>query len=148
MHATLLLLHSVVRYFVLIFLIVIIVRSFMNWQKKSAFTSTDDKMSLWLLILTHMQALVGFTLYFFTSSAVVFSSDTMKDKTARYWTVEHITMMLIAVVLITVARSTSKKLPEPAAKHRRLFVLNVIALLIILAAIATSGRGFFNIAGY
>jgi len=50
-------------------------------------------------------------------------------------------MMIIAVALITVARSTSKKLTVDTAKHKRLFILNALALTIILAAIATSGRG-------
>jgi hypothetical protein len=53
-------------------------------------------------------------------------------------------MMLIAVGLITIARSTSKKLPDPGAKHLRLFLLNTIALLIIVAAILMSGRKLFG----
>jgi hypothetical protein len=65
----------------------------------------------------------------------------MKDASARYWTVEHMTMMIIAVVLITVARSTAKKMTADEPKHRRLFIFNSIALIIILASITMSGRG-------
>ncbi len=65
----------------------------------------------------------------------------MKDASTRYWTVEHNFMMLIAIVLITIARISHKKLPTDEAKHKRLFVLNVIALLIIVVAILYSGRG-------
>jgi hypothetical protein len=53
--------------------------------------------------------------------------------------------MLIAVVLITVGRATSKKLASGTAKHQRLFIMNVLALIIILVAISMSGRGFFGI---
>jgi hypothetical protein len=65
----------------------------------------------------------------------------MKDATNRYWTVEHVSMMIIAVVLITVARSTAKKMTVDQSKHKRLFIFNSIALIIILASIAMSGRG-------
>ena len=69
----------------------------------------------------------------------------MKDKIARYWLVEHITGMLLAVVLITMARITAKKLSDGTARHRRLFVFNVIALVIILAIISMGQRGFFSV---
>jgi hypothetical protein len=144
MHSTFLLLHSVVRYFVLIMLIVLVFKSLAGWTGKAAYTPNDNKISLFTLILTHTQFLLGLLLYF-VSPFVRFSSETMKDPFLRHWTVEHISMMLIAVVLITVARSTSKKIADGVARHRRLFILNVIALIIILAGISMSGRGFFGL---
>lgn len=140
----LLMTHSVVRYFILIFLLVVIVRSFSGWQKNAGYTGLDDRMSLWLFILTHTQLLVGLILYF-VSPLVIFSGASMKDAVARYWLVEHNTMMLIAIVLITMARITAKKLTDTGAKHKRLFIFNSIALIIIVAAIAQSGRGFFSL---
>lgn len=144
MYPTFLLLHSVIRYFVLIMLIVLIFKSLAGWMGKSAYTPGDNKISLFTLILTHTQFLVGIVLYFMSPS-VQFSAQTMKDPSARYWTVEHILMMLIAVVLITVGRSTSKKIADGTARHRRLFILNAIALVIILVGITMSGRGFFSL---
>jgi hypothetical protein len=140
----LLLTHSVVRYFILIFLLVVIVRSFSGWQKNADYTGLDDRMSLWLFILTHTQLLVGFLLYF-VSPLVIFSGASMKDSIARYWLVEHNTMMLIAIVLITMARISAKKMADAVAKHKRLFIFNALALIIIVAAIFQSGRGFFSL---
>jgi hypothetical protein len=141
MYSTLLTLHSALRYFVLLFLMIVIVRSMMGWQKKDGYTAGDDKLSLWLFMLTHTQLLVGLVLCPF----VVFSGTSMKDSMLRYWLVEHNTMMLIAIVLITMARITAKKIADGAAKHKRLFIFNTIALIIILAAISMSGRGFFSL---
>lgn len=135
--------HSTLRYFILVFLLILLYRSFQGWQKKSAFTATDNKVSLWLFILTHSQLLLGLILYF-VSPLVIFDGASMKNAVARYWLVEHITMMLIAVVLITMARVTAKKMTEAVAKHKRLFIFNLIALIFIVAAIAMSGRGFFS----
>ena len=88
--------------------------------------------------------LIGLILYF-VSPLVVFNSETMKDATMRYWSVEHASMMLIAVILITMARITSKKMTDPAAKHKRMLIFNSIALLVIMMAIAMSKRGFFSL---
>lgn len=145
MHTTILLLHSIFRYFVLIFLLIVLVRSFTGWQGKKEFTAMDNKFSLWLFISTHIQFTLGLILYF-VSPLVIFSGASMKNAVTRYWLVEHVVMMIVAVALITAARSTSKKLPDPVAKHKRLFMLNLIALLIILVAIwSFKDRGFFTI---
>jgi hypothetical protein len=132
--------HSYVRYAVLALLIMVVITSLLGWLNKKPYSATDNKLSLFLFISTHLQMLLGLILYF-VSPFVQFNGSTMKDATTRYWTVEHIFMMLIAVVLITAARSTAKKMTDGTAKHKRLFIFNTIALVIILAAIATSGRG-------
>lgn len=132
--------HSYLRYGVLALLIVVIVTSLMGWLGKKPYTNTNNKLSLFLMIATHLQFVLGFILYF-VSPAVQFNSSTMKDASIRYWTVEHVSMMIIAVALITVARSTAKKMNVDESKHKRLFIFNSIALLIILASIAMSGRG-------
>lgn len=145
MYGTFLLLHSLVRYFVMILLIVLIVKSFMGWRNKSAFTGADNKISLFTLIATHTQFFLGLILYFFISPFVKFGPDTMSDPSIRYWTVEHIAMMWIAVILITVARSTMKKLPDGPSKHKRLFILNLIAIVIVILGIFSTHRGFFGL---
>ena len=144
MNSLLLLFHSTIRYFVLLFLVLVIVRSLMGWINKKEFSKTDDMASLWLFILTHTQLLIGILL-FFVSPLVIFSGASMKDSIARYWLVEHNSMMLIAIVLISVGRISIKKMTDSVAKHKRLFILNTIALVIILAAISMSGRGFFSL---
>lgn len=142
MYQALLYTHSYIRYAVLILLVVVIVTSLAGWLGKKNYTNTDNKLNLFLFISTHLQLLLGLILYI-VSPNVKFGETTMSDGVTRYWTVEHIFIMLIAVVLITLARTTSKKLPAAAAKHKRVFIFNLIAFLLILVGIQMSGRGFF-----
>lgn len=139
--------HSLLRYFVLILLLAVIIKSMIGWLSNKPFGKTDNKLSLFLLIFTHIQFLVGLILYF-VSSMVQFNSETMKNDTLRYWAVEHITGMLIAVVLITAARSTSKKMTEDIKKHKRLAIFNILALIIIIVTIALSGRGILSMSAF
>ena len=116
----------------------------MGWMNKSAYTKFDDKLSLGLFMLTHTQLLVGIILYFVTP-VVIFSAASMKDPIARYWLVEHNTGMIIAIVLISIARISSKKMTDAAAKHKRMFIFNAIAFAIIILMISQSQRGFLGI---
>jgi NADH:ubiquinone oxidoreductase subunit 2 (subunit N) len=133
--------HSILRYVVLILLIIVIFKSLAGWLGKKPFQNVDNKLALFLLISAHIQLLIGLVLYF-TSDWVNFGN--MKDKVFRYWTVEHITMMIIAIVLITIAKSSLKRLTTDEAKFKRLFIFNTLALIIIIAAIQMSGRGLLN----
>jgi len=102
------------------------------------------------LISAHIQLLVGLALYAM-SSMVTFSDmgSVMKTANLRYWTVEHISMMVIAIVLITVGHSKSKKAATAQAKHRSIAVFYSIALVIILAAILMAvGKGFITFWGF
>ena len=136
--------HSLLRYLVLILLLLVIANAFLGFSNKKPFGKTDDLLGLSLFSVTHTQLLIGLILYF-VSPLVVFNSETMKDATMRYWSVEHASMMLIAAILITMARITSKKMTDPAAKHKRMLIFNSIALLVIMMAIAMSKRGFFSL---
>ncbi|MEJ1238831.1 cytochrome B [Chryseolinea sp. T2] len=131
--------HSGLRYLVLLGLLIVIVTSLMGWLNRKPFTPTDNKLSLFLFIATHTQLLVGLILYF-VSPFVKFDGTTMSDKITRYWSVEHIFGMLVAVVLITLARSTSKRMTDDNAKHKRMFIFNFVALVVIVAIILISDR--------
>ncbi len=134
--------HSLLRYFVLIALIVVIVKALIGLMTKRPFGKWDNKFSLYLLIFTHLQLVIGLVLYF-VSDKVQFGSETMKNAGLRYWAVEHITAMLVAVVLITVARISMKRLPIDAAKHRRLFIFNSAALLLFISMLWHGGIKIF-----
>ena len=103
-------------------------------MSKRAFAPSDNKINLYLFISAHTQLLVGIILYF-VSPFVQFSGDAMKNSEIRFFTMEHTSMMLVAIVLITMGRIMSKKAPTDAGKFKRLFWFNFIALLVILAAI-------------
>jgi predicted acyltransferase len=124
-------------------LIVVIVQSLLGMVNKKQYGSMDNRLGLFLFILTHTQLLIGIILYFI-SPAVQFSGAAMKEASTRYWLVEHNTAMIIAIILISVARISSKKLANDADKHRRMFILNTIALAIIIVTIWLSGRGIIG----
>jgi low temperature requirement protein LtrA len=140
MHTGLLHSHSLLRYFVLTMLVVVVIVSLLKWLGKKPYTNLDNKLGLYLFIFTHLQLLIGLILYF-VSDVVQFNAGTMKNAELRYWAVEHLSLNLIAIVLITLARTTSKKMGDDTAKHRRMFVFNVLALIIIFVSLSMSGRG-------
>ena len=127
MNTGLLHLHNALRWVILISLLVSI---YQLYSKKDAL-----KTSKILLISSHSTLLLGLYQYFF--GAVGFKmiqaagmGVAMKDATTRFWAVEHISSMLIAIVLITIGHISYKK-TQNASKTT---VFYVIALLLIVLA--------------
>ncbi len=125
--------HSGLRWVVLILLLVAIFNAF---AKKSSgnFTEGDRKLALFTMIGTHIQFTLGIVLYFM-SDYVSFAAGAMKNTVQRFYTVEHILLMIIAVALITVGHIKSKKAQDAAQKFKAISVFYLIALIVILAAI-------------
>jgi uncharacterized membrane protein len=120
-------LHSILRWIILLLLLICLLQAF---SKNSALR----KMSLWLLISAHLMLIVGVYQLFFgrygISKGLPAGVELMKDKFYRFFWVEHPLMMLLAIILITVARGKAKVLNYKATGW-----LLFIALLLILAAI-------------
>lgn len=132
MYGILLPIHSLLRWVLCILLLTTIIKSIHGAVTKRAFSNSDDKISLFLMISAHTQLLVGIILYF-VSPMVQFGN--MKNAPIRFFTVEHSTLMIIAIIFITLARIRSKKAATDAAKFRMLMVFSLIALCIILLAV-------------
>ncbi|RYE26932.1 MAG: cytochrome B [Sphingobacteriaceae bacterium] len=132
--------HSGLRYVVLLLVLAAIIQSFLGWIGKKPYTEGNRKLNLFALISAHSQLIIGLILYFI-SPLVQFSKATMKDATARYWTVEHITMMIIAIALITVGYARSKRLASPEKKHFNIFIFYFLAIIIVIVTLILSGRG-------
>ena len=128
--------HSYWRYIALALLVAAIVMAWRGWLGKSEYSAKDEKVALFAMISMHIQFLVGIVLYFI-SPFVRFDGmkATMGDAVIRFWTVEHLSLMLIALILITLGRSAAKKLEESIAKHKKIAIFFTIALLLILVSI-------------
>ncbi len=59
----------------------------------------------------------------------------MQNPMLRFYAVEHILMMVIALVLMHIGRAKSKKDIAPWKRHRSAAIFYSLTLLIILAAI-------------
>ena len=132
-------LHSLLRWLILIFLVINIIRSFV--EADATYTPDDIKWNLRLLIVSHLTLLLGFIQYFFGTKVFIYFSDNsfseiMKNSVMRFWAVEHITGMIIAVAIITISRGVTKKNDMPdSKKHKRQLLLYSLALVIIIASI-------------
>ncbi|GAB2792658.1 hypothetical protein GCM10027175_34150 [Hymenobacter latericoloratus] len=132
-------LHSWTRWLVLLFGLIAVYRAFVGRQGRP-WTGADNGMGAAFVGSMHLQLLLGLILYFALSPYGVKAFETqggavMKDAGSRFFAVEHLVGMILAVVAAQVGRSLSKKAADPIIKHKKAFTWFLIALLIVLVMI-------------
>lgn len=143
--------HSLLRWLLLAVLIYVVIASIIGWKQNKPYTKGHGKLVFYTVLLTHLQLIIGFVLYFMNSWHLRLANmgETMGDSFSRFFAVEHLLGMLIAIVLITIGSARSKKVAEDAGKYKVVALLFGIALLLILLSIPWPfreigmGRGWF-----
>ena len=134
--------HSYWAYIVLIVLIAAVINAFIGLNSKKEFTTKDLRISLFALIASHIQLIIGFVAFytstFYDTMKNVGMGEVMKNSELRKALVEHPVMIIIAITLITIGFSKHKKKKTGQSKFKTIALFYGIALLIILGMIPWS----------
>lgn len=152
MYDGLLHLHSVLRWLILILLLVALYKSFAGRAKP--FNTSHRKTGMVLMICADIMLLLGLYQWFTGDWGLKSIQNNgmgvvMKNSGLRFFAIEHLTGMLIAIILIHLGYSYAKKDVPDATKHKRTLLFYGLALLIILIVIpwpfrnVGSGRAWF-----
>jgi uncharacterized membrane protein len=148
MYEALLIAHSWLRWAVLIFGLVAIFLAYQGWGSNKPFGPTDNRFGTFFIGSLHLQLLIGLILYFFlspvTQTALQNMGAAMRDRDLRFWAVEHLVGMVIAVVVAQIGRIKSRKAPTDLQKHKRAAIYFTIALILILISIPIVTRPWFR----
>jgi heme A synthase len=134
--------HSYWAYLVLLVLIVALLNAVMGLTSKKEFTAKDLRISLFALIASHIQLIIGFIAYYTSDYYLIMREagmgEVMKNSDLRKILVEHPLVGIIAITLITIGFSKHKKKTTDSAKFKTIAVFYAIALLLILSRIPWS----------
>lgn len=141
MYAILLSLHSIVRWLVLGSLLVALWRSYRGWLLHKHYTRLEKNIRIVTSTIAHIQLVLGIWLYFISPVVNYFIHNfkvAVHERAIRFFGMEHVTMMLTAIVLITIGSAKAKRIPADEAKFKTTAIWFTIALLIILSSIPWS----------
>ncbi|MFD2551293.1 hypothetical protein ACFSQP_05635 [Bizionia sediminis] len=139
MYNTVNILHSHWAYLVLLILVLATVNAVVKLLAGKEYAPKDFRISLFALIVSHIQLLIGIILYavgpYINIVKEAGMGAVMKDSTLRSNIVEHPTTMIVAVVLITIGYSKHKKKLTSKAKLKMLAIFYTLALVLVLSKI-------------
>ena len=133
--------HSYWAFFVLIILFIAIFNALIKRILRKPFNSTDLRISLFALIFTHIQLLIGLILYFISPWFGQWSSlgmGVMKNNESRLFLVEHPVTNILAILFITIGWSLQKKQSESSKKFLRITLFYGFGYILLLSRIPWS----------
>ena len=151
MYSAALLLHSWLRWAAILLGIVTTVA--LVGDSNPGKRSPGQRLAMILMMVLDTQLLVGLVLYAvlspFTKEAMQNFGAAMKNPALRFWAVEHISMMMLAIVLVHVGRVLARKAATPNSGRVRLLVCVSIATLLMIAGTpwpgTPNGRPLFRL---
>lgn len=150
MYTPILVIHSWLRWAVLLAGVIAVARALARANRP--WTPTDDRAASSFLIALDVQFLLGAILYFALSPITRLAFDdfgaAMRTSGIRYWAVEHLFGMLVAITLAHIGRIRIRKAASDARRHRLALIFFGLALLAILLSIPwpamPNGRPLFR----
>ena len=126
-------------------MIIAVFKAFRGYFSNKAFTKSDNAARHWTATTAHVQLMIGMTLYFQSPLIKYF----LKNKTGAnndysFFGMIHSTLMLIAIVIITIGSAMAKRKETDKEKFRTIMVWYSFALLIIFIAIPWPFSPFAN----
>ncbi|MEY4571022.1 MAG: hypothetical protein RLZ10_215 [Bacteroidota bacterium] len=135
--------HSGLRWIVLGLLIYALINAF---TKKDSYEKSDRLLNMFAMVSLHIQLVIGLILYF-TSEKAKMIDGWMSNAIHRFYGMEHILLMIIAIVIVTIGHGKAKRATENTKKHKTIALFYTIGLILILASIPwpfrNLGAGWF-----
>lgn len=136
MYNGLLHLHNLMRWVIIILLLVAIIKHYKGMSGARAYSGSDRKVDLFLMISAHITLLIG--LYQWFAGALGLQNlqskgfgEVMKNAPERFFAVEHLIGMILAIVFITIGRAKGKPANAAGAEHKKALGWFLAALVLI-----------------
>ena len=138
LYQIILVIHSIMRWLVLGSLLATLVSAYSGWLHPRSYRPSDQTLRVVATSIAHIQLLIG--IYLYTISPIIsyywkFRPSFGEAIEFPFFSLIHISLMLIAVVVITVGSSTAKRLKNDQQKFKTTAIYFTIGLVSILMAI-------------
>jgi cytochrome c biogenesis factor len=130
--------HSWNRWLAVLALLATTVLAWQGWLANKSYTKRDTMLRGATVGLNHLQIIFGFVLYFQSSLVAYLRSDIQGSSHipgVAFFGVMHISVMVIAALLLTVGGAIARRDETEAKKFRTVAIFFTIALVLILLAI-------------
>lgn len=131
-------LHYIISAIFLILALITTIWALVGWIKNLACPSSFLKLSWVFIHFLYIQLVTGIILYFFlepeSSANIITMEDALQHNSQRFWGIEHVSLMLFALILSQVGRLIIKQISSDRKKYRAATFYYGISLLVVMSS--------------
>lgn len=131
-------LHNLLRWLVLLGAAYALIKSYRGLFSRAVWTPSDKRAGIVYTSLLNLQLVLGLLLYVVSPlvrGAVQDMGAAMANDRLRFFVVEHLTFMILAIVIAQLGYSLGKRAPTDRGKFLRSSVAYTLATVLVLAGI-------------
>ena len=152
MYSTLIFLHSLTRWLVVISLTYAIYRGYVGFKFRKIFTKTDNAVRHWTATIAHIQLIIGILVYTQSPGISYFwkhTREALRNWDVTFYSLVHALIMLAAIVLLTIGSAKAKRMQTDQEKFKTMLLWFFVAFILIFIAVPwpfspLSNRPFFR----
>ncbi|PLX18172.1 MAG: hypothetical protein C0597_06470 [Marinilabiliales bacterium] len=133
--------HYIISGAFLLIAIILILRSILGIVRKKVYTLTDKVLSSAFIVNLYLQLIFGLILFSNLGSSLgydyVSADGGVKMVSKRLWPIEHIVLMIFALLIANLGFIFSNKSQESIAKHKNVLIYYCIAILMIAYSLSS-----------
>lgn len=129
--------HSIFAYVVLALLFLASINAISGLASKRIFKDKDLRLSLFALIVSHLQLVIGLVTYFVSPKGLS-AFGQMSNPELRLTSLEHPLINIIALALITIGWSKHKREESNNGKFKKIALFYTLGFVLILSRIPWS----------
>lgn len=137
--------HFVISSLFVILAFIVVIWSTIGWIKKLNYSKVFNRLSFFFLHLLYLQLITGIVLYFFLKpdpdSGSLTLEEAMNQSSMRFWAIEHVSLMIFALILSQIGRFILKESTMDRKKYRSATLYFGISLVVVLSSAAVSMFG-------
>ena len=127
--------HSGIRWLILLAAVIVVVKSLVGLFAGNKYSGFDKATSKSFVMLMRVQFILGIVLYFFLSPFTNTFTFDMGSATIRFWSVEHLLLMFLAIGASEMGNKISGKSDDAQVKFRFQSIFFGISLILMLLGI-------------
>lgn len=138
MYSTLIFLHSLTRWFVVISLVYAIYRAYSGFKFQKTFSKADNSIRHWTATIAHVQLIIGILVYTQSPTISYFWKHTktaLHNWDVTFYSLIHALLMLLAIVVLTIGSAKAKRMQTDREKFRTMLIWFLVAFILIFIAI-------------
>ncbi|MCP4457965.1 MAG: hypothetical protein GY816_08075 [Cytophagales bacterium] len=127
--------HSGLRWLILLLIVFLILKSLIGWFSGGIYSKFDKILGSATVGLLDLQLILGFLLYFLHSAFTKNLTFNMSNTSERFWSVEHLILMILAISAAHIGKVKAKKSEINRTKFKFQAIFFFISLILMIMGI-------------
>ena len=142
MHDIVIRFHYIISSLFVLMALTVVIWAIIGWVRRLQYNKVFNRLSFFFVHLLYLQLITGVILYFFLKpepgASFMTFEEAFQQSSLRFWTIEHVSLMVFALILSQIGRLLLKELAIDWKKYRIVSIYFGISFAVVIASTMVS----------